>query len=91
MIDIPNMVNSIITVFGVAMYFAFVVAFLVGIFVIYPARGQEQYTCADVRWAVENLSQETIEKIKAQMTDKQIADAKKCLRRDARRKIPKSN
>lgn len=38
------------------------------------------YTCEDVVWAVENLSRETIETIKAHMTEEQLRQAKECLR-----------
>jgi hypothetical protein len=86
-----DVVDAIIATFAITMYFTFVVLLVIGIFMIAPARGQEQYTCEHVRWAVANLSPETIETIKTQMTAKQITAAKKCLRRDARRKVPKSN
>ena len=38
------------------------------------------YTCDDVIWAIDNLSQETLEAIKARMTEEQLRKAQECLR-----------
>jgi len=90
-VDIPEVIISVMTAIGAILYFAFVLIFVALIFMVYPARGQEHFTCEDVKWAVENLSKDTLDMIKTKMTDEQIAAAKKCLQRNARRKVPKRN
>lgn len=92
-LTIPGVIHAIVSTFAVAMYLTFVFVFLLIVFLVLPARGeepqqqQEQYTCEQVVWAVNNLPKDTLDRIKAQMTDEQIMKARKCLRRDARRKI----
>ncbi len=62
---------------------------LATLFLAAPCWGQDlpivepagTYTCADVRWASVNLSESTIEAIKARMTPEQLAQAKRCLLR----------
>jgi hypothetical protein len=80
--------KNFITLLGLCVYATLLAIALLGLFAFYPAKADEarftneeagRYTCEDVRWAKENLSQDAIKAIKTRMTFNQLAKAAACL------------
>lgn len=79
--------KALVTAIGVVFYTTLIGGFLLVFFTIYPVKGAEKYsdeeagryTCADVRWAKANLSEQDIAAIKQRMTKLQLLKATACL------------